>query len=146
GGPLDLVFIPNWLSNVEVMWEEPSLARFLHRLGTFSRLLCFDKRGSGVSDPVPLAALPTLEEWMEDVRAVMNAAHVQRAALLGSAEGGPLAMLFAAPYPGRTSAVGLGATTARALRDVDYPWGLPADRVPRLLERLREVWGTGDTA
>src|SRR6059036_467606 len=89
-GPLDLVFIPNWLSNVEVMWEEPSLARFLRRLGTFSRLLCFDKRGSGVSDPVPLTALPTLEEWMEDVRAVMNAAHVQRAALLGSAEGGPL--------------------------------------------------------
>jgi class 3 adenylate cyclase len=146
GGPLDLVFIPNWLSNVEVMWEEPSLARFLHRLGTFSRLLCFDKRGSGVSDPVPLAALPTLEEWMEDVRAVMNAAHVQRAALLGSAEGGPLAMLFAATYPERTSALVLVDTTARALRDVDYPWGLPADRVPRLLERLREVWGTGDTA
>jgi hypothetical protein len=66
-GPRDLVFVPSWGSNVDVMWEEPSLARFLHRLATFSRLLCFDKRGTGVSDPVPLATLPTLEQWMEDV-------------------------------------------------------------------------------
>lgn len=145
-GPLDLVFIPNWLSNVEVMWEEPSLARFLHRLGTFSRLLCFDKRGSGISDSVPLAAPPTLEDWTEDVCAVMNASHVQRAALLGTAEGGPMAVLFAAAYPERVSALILVDTTARALRDVDYPWGLPADVVPRVLDRLREVWGTGDAA
>ena len=145
-GPLDLVFIPSWLSNVDVMWEEPSLARFLHRLGTFSRLLCFDKRGSGVSDPVPLTALPMLEEWMEDVRAVMDAAHVERAALLGIAEGGPMAMLFAATYPERTSALILIDTAARLLRDVDYPCGIPADRVPRFLASLKEMWGTGNYA
>ena len=144
-GPRDLVFIPSWLSNVDAMWEEPSLARFLRRLGTFSRLLCFDKRGSGVSDAVPLAALPTLEEWMTDVCTVMDAAHVERAALLGSAEGGPMAMLFAATYPERTSALILVDTSARMLRDADYPWGLPADRVPRVLERLKDTWGTGRT-
>jgi len=145
-GPLGLVFIPSWLSNVDAMWEEPSLARFLHRLGTFSRLLCFDKRGSGVSDPVSLTALPTLEEWMEDVRAVMDAARLERAALLGIAEGGPMAMLFAATYPERTSALILVDTAARLLRDVDYPWGMPADRVPRFLESLKALWGTGNTA
>src|SRR5262249_49317350 len=144
-GPLDLVFIPSWLSNVDAMWEEPSLARFLRRLGTFSRMLCFDKRGSGVSDPVPLSATPTLEQWMTDVCTVMNAAHVERAALLGSAEGGPMAMLFAATYPERTSALILIDTSARVLRDTDSPWGLPVDRVPRLLERLKDTWGTGDT-
>ena len=82
-GPLDLVFIPWWVSNVDAMWEEPSIASFLHRLSTFSRLLCFDKRGTGVSDPVPLAALPTLEQWSDDVRSVMQAVGSKRAALLG---------------------------------------------------------------
>lgn len=144
-GPLGLAFIPSWLSNVDAMWEEPSLARFLNRLATFSRLVCFDKRGSGVSDPVPLAALPTLEEWMEDVRAVMDAARLEHAALLGIAEGGPMAMLFAATYPERTSALILVDTAARLLRDVDYPCGLPADQVPRFLARLKDVWGTGET-
>ncbi|HYV68264.1 MAG TPA: adenylate/guanylate cyclase domain-containing protein [Myxococcales bacterium] len=144
-GPLDLVFIPSWLTNVDAMWEEPSLAGFLRRVATFSRMLCFDKRGSGVSDPVPLAAVPTLEQWMADVATVMDAAHVERAALLGSAEGGPMAMLFAATHPERTSALILVDTSARMLRDTDYPWGVPADRVPRLLERLKDRWGTGRT-
>src|SRR5262245_2904503 len=102
-GPLDCVFVPSWASNVDVMWEEPSLARFLLRLGTFSRLICFDKRGTGVSDPVPLAALPTLEQWMEDVRIVMDAVGSTRTALLGDAEGGQMAMLFAASCPERVS-------------------------------------------
>src|SRR5438094_7928968 len=79
-GPRDLVFVPNWGSNVEVMWEEPSLARFLRRLATFSRLLCFDKRGPGVSDPVPRAALPPLEQCVEDVRGVVDGARSARAA------------------------------------------------------------------
>jgi pimeloyl-ACP methyl ester carboxylesterase len=142
-GPLDLVFIFYWASNVDVMWEEPSIARFLRRLATFSRLLCFDKRGSGVSDPVPLAAVPTLEQWTDDVRTVMDAAGSKRAALLGHADGGQMAMLFAATYPERTSALILVDTCARHLRDVDYPWGLPADRVPRYLQRTEELWGTG---
>lgn len=82
-GPLDVVFVSNWMTNLDVMWEEPSLARFLHRLASFSRLLCFDKRGTGVSDPVPTAAPPTLEQWMDDVRAVMDAVGSERAALFG---------------------------------------------------------------
>jgi len=102
-GPLDVVFVPTWNTNVDVMWEEPSLARFLRRLASLGRLLCFDKRGTGVSDPVSLAALPTLEQWNDDVRAVMDAVGSQRAALVGVAEGGPMAMLFAATYPERTS-------------------------------------------
>jgi class 3 adenylate cyclase len=142
-GPLDLVCIPSWATNVDVMWEEPSVARFLHRLATFSRLLCFDKRGTGVSDPVPLAALPTLEEWMDDVRTVMEAAGSKRAALLGSAQGGQMAMLFAATYPERVSALILAATGARALQDVDYPWGLPADWVAWALQGVEDIWGTG---
>ena len=99
-GPLDLVLIPGWTSNVEVMWEEPTVARFLRRLATFSRLLCFDKRGSGVSDSVSLSSLPTLEQWMDDVRTVMDAAGSRHAALLGARDGGQMAMLFAATYPG----------------------------------------------
>src|SRR5262249_21176228 len=86
-GPLDLVFISSWVSNVEVLWEEPLFAQFLRRLATFSRLLCFDKRGSGISDPVPLAAMPTLEQWTDDVRTVMDAVGSKRAALLGVTEG-----------------------------------------------------------
>jgi class 3 adenylate cyclase len=142
-GPRDLVFVPNWGSNVDVMWEEPSLAHFLRRLSTFSRLLCFDKRGTGVSDPVTLDALPTLEQWMEDVRSVMNAVGSPRTAILGDSEGGQMAMLFAATYPERVSALILTNTAARHLRDVDYPWGLPARSVEPFLQRMRELWGTG---
>jgi len=141
-GPLDLVFIPGWANNVEVMWEEPTLSSYLRRLATFSRLLCFDKRGTGVSDPVPLAALPTLEEWMDDVRAVMDAAGSKRAALLGSNEGGPMAMLFAATYPERVSALILYDAFARLLRDIDYPWGFPPDLVSQFLQQIEEGWGT----
>jgi class 3 adenylate cyclase len=142
-GPFDVVLIPSWTTNVDAMWEEPTLARFLRRLGTFSRLLCFDKRGTGVSDPVPLAALPTLEQWNDDERAVMDAVGSQRAALIGVAEGGPMAMLFAATYPERTSALVLVNTFARLLRDADYGYGYPADRVPKVLARLEELWGIG---
>ena len=142
-GPRDLVFVPNWGSNVDAMWEEPSLARFLRRLATFSRVICFDKRGCGVSDPVPLAALPTLEHWMEDVRSVMDAVGSRRTALLGDAEGGQMAMLFAATYPERVSALVLTNTAARHRRDADYPWGVPSRSVAPYLQRLEELWGTG---
>jgi pimeloyl-ACP methyl ester carboxylesterase len=142
-GPLDLVFIPSWTSNVDAMWEEASLARFLRRLATFSRLICFDKRGSGVSDTVPLAALPTLEQWSDDVRTVMQAAGSKRAALLGHSVGGQMAMLFAATHPEQTSALILVDSRARAIRDVEYPWGLPVDPLPLLLEDAGRLWGTG---
>jgi pimeloyl-ACP methyl ester carboxylesterase len=118
-GPLDLVYIPWFVGNVDVMWEEPSLARFLRRLGTFSRLLCFDKRGAGVSDAVS-PSLPTFEHWSDDVQTVMKAARSQRAALLGHGYGGMLAMFFASTYPEQISALILVDACARTLRDVDY--------------------------
>jgi class 3 adenylate cyclase len=139
---LDLVLIPWWVGNVDVMWEEPSIARFLRRLATFSRLLCFDKRGAGVSDTV-LLSLPTFEQWSDDVRTVMKAARSKRAALLGHGYGGMVATFFASTYPEQTSALILVDACARSLRDVDYPWGLPADRVPRAIELIEGQWGTG---
>ncbi|MGR9106122.1 MAG: adenylate/guanylate cyclase domain-containing protein [Gammaproteobacteria bacterium] len=142
-GPLDLVVIPSWLNNIDAMWDEPSLAHFLRRLATFSRLLCFDKRGAGVSDTVSLAELPTLEQWSDDVRTVMDAAGSKRAALLGLGAGAQMAMLFAATYPEQTSSLILVNSSARRLRDVDYPWGLPEERLPLRLERIEELWGNG---
>src|SRR5260370_40219620 len=79
----DLLFLPNWLTNAEVMWDEPSLAAYLQRLATFSRVICFDRRGTGVSDPVMLSSLPTLDSWMDDARVVMDTVGSTRAALLG---------------------------------------------------------------
>src|SRR6266567_8289070 len=86
-GPMDLVLVPGWLSHVESVWEEPELARFLERLATFSRLILFDKRGTGLSDRVPETELPTLEQRMSDVQAVMEAVGSERAAVLGVSEG-----------------------------------------------------------
>src|SRR5207244_10818513 len=102
-GPIDLVFVHGWISHIEHLWEEPSVARFLGRLASFSRLILLDKRGTGLSDPVPLDRLPTLEERMDDVRAVMAAAGSSRAALLGTSQAGALSPLFAATYPARTT-------------------------------------------
>ncbi|MHC4537155.1 MAG: alpha/beta fold hydrolase [Planctomycetota bacterium] len=98
-GPLDLVYVQGWVSHVELAWEEPTLAHFLSRLASFSRLIAFDKRGTGLSDRVPNDQLPTLEERMDDMRAVMDAVGSERAALFGVSEGGNLCALFAATYP-----------------------------------------------
>src|SRR5436853_4080736 len=126
-GPVDLVFIPTWVTNLDAMWEEPSLAQFLRRLARFSRLICFDKRGSGVSDPVPLGALPTLEQWMDDVRVVMDAAGSERAAIFG--HGTPMALVFAAAHPERTTALAIAEGRARSTRADDYPAGLPRNLI-----------------
>lgn len=143
-GPLDLLHISTWTSNLDVMWEEPSLARYLERLASFSRLICFDKRGTGISDPVPLGDLPTLEDWMDDARTVLDAIGAERVALVGDAEGGPMAMLLAATYPERVSALVLVNTMARHLADDDYPFGLPPETVPDLVGRFESGWGTGN--
>ncbi|MGZ8571346.1 MAG: adenylate/guanylate cyclase domain-containing protein [Actinomycetota bacterium] len=111
-GPLDLVFVMGWTSNVEALWEEPDLARFLTRLASFSRLILFDKRGVGLSDRVPADRLPSLETRMDDVRAVMDAAGSERAVVFGVSEGGPMAVLFAATYPERTIGLVLYGTVA----------------------------------
>ncbi|MGH8912466.1 MAG: alpha/beta fold hydrolase, partial [Acidimicrobiia bacterium] len=101
---LDLTFIPGWVSNVEECWEQPGLAAFLERLASFSRLILFDKRGTGLSDRVDTDRLPTLEERMDDVRAVLDAAGSEQTALFGHSEGGSMSILFAATYPHRTRA------------------------------------------
>lgn len=133
-GPIDLAFVMGWTSNIEAMWEEPSLARFLNRLASFCRLIIFDKRGVGLSDRVPDTALPTLETRMDDVRAVMDAAGWERAVVFGVSEGGPLSILFAATYPERTIGLVLFGTSPRQaggteaehreyVEDVDRSWG-----------------------
>ena len=121
-GPIDLVYVMGWLSNIDEFWTEPSWARFLGRLASFSRLVIFDKRGTGLSDRVDDAHLPSLEQRMDDVRAVMDAVGSQRAALFGVSEGASMSALFAATYPGRTLAFISFGGFARLLEAPDYPW------------------------
>jgi pimeloyl-ACP methyl ester carboxylesterase len=139
-GPLDLIYVPGWISNVELNWEEPAHAHVLDRLASFSRLILFDKRGTGMSDPVPLDGLPTLEERMDDVRAVLDAVECQQAALFGFSEGGLMSILFAATYPERITALALYGTFAKRIKSPDYPWApSPEDRA-RELENLERNW------
>jgi pimeloyl-ACP methyl ester carboxylesterase len=120
-GPFDLIWVPGWISNVEESWEVPEYAHFLRRLASFSRLILFDKRGTGLSDRVSNDRLPTLEERMDDVRAVLEATGSERAAVFGASEGGNLSVLFAATYPERVRALVLLAVYAKRLRTPDYP-------------------------
>ena len=137
-GPFDLVWVPGWVSHLEHDWDEPSSARFLNRLASFSRLIRLDKRGTGLSDRVSPAELPTLEERMDDVRAVMDAAGSERAALLGASEGGSLGALFAATYPERTTALVLYAANAR------HPaHDLTAEQLQPILDAFERSWGQG---
>jgi pimeloyl-ACP methyl ester carboxylesterase len=142
-GPVDLVFVHGWISHIEHLWEEPSLARFLNRLASFSRLILLDKRGTGLSDPVPLDKLPTLEERMDDLRAVMAAAGSKRAALLGTSEAGALNLLFSATHPDRTAALILLNSYARLTWAEDYPCGIRPNDADRLLEAIESGWGKG---
>jgi pimeloyl-ACP methyl ester carboxylesterase len=140
-GRVDLVFVPGFVSHVEVVWEEPRIARFLERLAGFSRVVMFDKRGTGMSDRVSIDRLPTLEERMDDVRAVMDAAGSQRAALFGFSEGSPMCTLFAATYPQRTAALMIFGGYARWIRDEDFPWAPTRERHERLFGPLEATWG-----
>ena len=139
--PLDLVFVMGWVSHMEYFWREPSFARFLRRLSSFSRLILFDKRGTGLSDRVPINRLPTLEQRMDDVRAVMDAAGSERAALCGVSEGGPMCSLFAATYPEKTSALVMIGTYAKRVRDADYPWAPSVEERQHFFEEIRRHWG-----
>ncbi|HXC70049.1 MAG TPA: alpha/beta fold hydrolase [Pyrinomonadaceae bacterium] len=139
--PLDLVFVMGWVSHMEYFWREPSFARFLMRLASFSRLILFDKRGTGLSDRVPINQLPTLEQRMDDVRAVMDAVGSERAALCGVSEGGPMCSLFAATYPEKTLALVMIGTYAKRIRDADYPWGPTPEQREQFFEVMRKQWG-----
>ncbi|MGK2858322.1 MAG: alpha/beta fold hydrolase [Thermoanaerobaculia bacterium] len=140
-GMIDLVFVMGWVSHLEYFWREPSFARFLSRLASFSRLILFDKRGTGLSDRVPLDQLPTLEQRMDDVRAVMEAAGSTRAALCGVSEGGPMCSLFAATYPEKTSALVMIGTYAKRIRDADYPWGPTQEQREAFFDLMQSEWG-----
>ena len=140
-GPLDLVYVPGWVSHVEQAWEEPTLARFLRRLGSFSRLIVFDKRGTGLSDRVPDDKLPTLEERMDDLRAVMDAAGSERAAVFGVSEGGNLCALFAATYPERTTSLVMFGCFAKRIWSPDYPWAPTPEKRQQEYELVEREWG-----
>ena len=143
-GPRDIVFVPDHPNNIEIMWEEPALARFLERLATMGRLICFDKRGTGISDPVPLGAIPTIERWMDDITTVIDAVGCQRVVVFGHGDGGPIAMLFAATYPERTAGLVLGDTFARMRHAADYPDGLSEADAENKAARLYEFWGSDE--
>jgi len=138
-GPIDLVLVPGWVSNLDVFWEEPRLERLLTRLASFSRLILFDKRGTGLSDRV--ADMPSLEVRMDDVRAVMDAVGSERAALFGYSEGGAMCILFAATYPDRASALILGGAFARRTSAPDYPWAPAAGQQLAAIEQIEADWG-----
>jgi pimeloyl-ACP methyl ester carboxylesterase/DNA-binding CsgD family transcriptional regulator len=137
-GPIDLVLVLGWVSHLAYVWELPAMATFLNRLASFSRLILFDKRGCGMSDRVH--PLPTLEQRMDDVRAVMDAAGSKRAALLGISEGGVMSALFAATYPERAAGLIIDGSYPSALRRPGYPWGITEEQFEQNLVRARETW------
>jgi pimeloyl-ACP methyl ester carboxylesterase/DNA-binding winged helix-turn-helix (wHTH) protein len=139
--PLDLVFVMGWVSHLEYFWREPTFASFLLRLASFARLILFDKRGTGLSDRVPINELPTLEQRMDDVRAVMDAVGSERAALCGVSEGGPMCSLFAATYPEKTLALVMIGTYAKRIRDAEYPWAPTTEQRQHFFEEMRQEWG-----
>jgi len=140
-GPLDLVWVPGFVSHLEFGWENPALVHVSQRLAAFARTIAMDKRGTGLSDRG--VDLPTMEQRMDDLRAVMDAAGSQRAALLGVSEGGPLAMLLAATYPQRVSALVLCGTYASFLQAPGYPWGISPEQHDSLIQYMEPRWGTG---
>jgi class 3 adenylate cyclase len=143
-GPLDLVFLSSWISQIEHIWAHPSGARFFNRLANFSRVITLDKRGSGLSDRV--SGTPDVDERIDDVRAVMDAVGSERAALFGTSEGGILGAVFAATYPERTVALVMSGSGARFTPAENHPWGW-GEEAQRLVESyIENSWGTGEGA
>jgi class 3 adenylate cyclase/pimeloyl-ACP methyl ester carboxylesterase len=138
-GPHDLILVPGFISHLELVWEEPGVARFLERLASFSRVIMFDKRGTGLSDRG--GSPPTLEERMDDVLAVMEAARSERAALFGVSEGGPMSVLFAATFPERTRALIIYGSYAKGSWSEEHPWMLKIEQYERWISRIPETWG-----
>jgi class 3 adenylate cyclase len=141
-GPVDLVFITQWGTNVDTIWEEPSAARYFDRLASFARVIVFDKRGTGVSDPIPLDDIPPVDRWMEDIHTVMNAVGTERAVIVGDTEGGSLAIVFAATYPERTQSLVLINAIARSFYGPEYPIGYGPEEQRRISEMFVSQHGT----
>lgn len=143
-GPIDIVAVPGGVTNIDAIWQHPVYARSNERMGTFSRYVLFDKRGGGLSDRLAAGAAPTLEERMDDIRAVMDAAGSPSAVLYGVADGGPLSILFAATYPERVRGLILLSTYARRLRADDHPWAPTREEHRGIVERIVAGWGIPD--
>jgi class 3 adenylate cyclase/alpha-beta hydrolase superfamily lysophospholipase len=144
-GPPDLVYVTGF-GHVDVRWEDPLSAAFLERLASFSRLIMFDRRGTGVSDAVPDSAIPTWEGWADDVRAVLDASGSERVVVFAEFDGGPTGLLFASMHPERVSGLILANATARTLWDDDYPIGIPSEVIDGRLDVYKAAWGTLDMA
>src|SRR5918996_5819962 len=139
-GPIDLVLVLGFATHLELQWEAPPFARFVGRLSSFARVIIFDKRGTGLSDPV--AEVPNLELRIDDVRAVMDAAGSERAVLFGISEGGPMSVLFAATHPDRVTALVLCGAMGRTTEAPDYPWASPAEALRESAEEfIAPYWG-----
>jgi class 3 adenylate cyclase len=137
-GPIDVVLVPGFMSHLDADWDNPVRTRLLMRLSSFCRLIRLDKRGTGLSDRVKIG---TLEERMDDVRAVMDAAGSEKAALFGYSEGGPMSILFSATYPERTTALIMYGSYARRLRAPDHPYGMLPEEFDAFIQRLEREWG-----
>jgi class 3 adenylate cyclase/pimeloyl-ACP methyl ester carboxylesterase len=142
-GPVDLVLATEFWHSIEVQWDQPDLAAFLERLGTFSRVISFDQRGSGVSDPVSLRELTSLDLWMDDINVVMDEVGSDSAVLYGIGGGGTMSMLFAATRPQRVSGLVLVNSFARLARGEDYPWGRAPEQETEVHDVMRTGWGRG---
>ena len=139
-GPLDLMFVPGFVSNVEAIWQSPNRSRFLRRLASFCRVIIFDKRGTGMSDRG--SQIFTLEQRMHDVQTILNEVGSDRAALFGISEGGPMSLLYAATYPERTSALVLYGTYAKRSWSPDYAFGWTDEKWDNVLDNIEHHWGT----
>ena len=140
-GPIDVAFVPGFVSNVEHVWEVPNMPELLARVASFARVILWDKRGTGLSDPV--VGVPTLEERIDDLKAVLDAVGSERTALWGVSEGGPMSLLFAASYPERITALILYGTSPRFTRTPDFPYGWDEELERRMLTEMEERWGEG---
>src|SRR6266566_556170 len=135
-GPPDILMLDQWFSHMEAQWDVLPLASFRERLASFGRLIMFDKRGSGMSDPVPTSTLPTLEEWMDDAGAVLDAAASEKAVVIANLGGGLLGTTFAAAHPERVASLVLVSSFARFLAAEDYPFGGSTEAIELLMEEI----------
>ena len=142
-GSVDLVLVHGWVSNIDLQWDGPQLSSFLSRLASFTRLITFDKRGTGLSDRVAVNELPTLEQRMDDLRAVMDAAGSEQAAFFGVSEGGALCLLFAATHPERVRAVITFGSYAKRVWSPEYPWAPTPEKREAEYAQILATWGTG---
>ncbi|MCA1831938.1 MAG: alpha/beta fold hydrolase [Actinomycetota bacterium] len=140
-GPLDIVVVPNWITHVEAMWEIPSIERYLRRLASFARVIVYDHLGNGMSDPIPLDRPAPLEQRMDEVNGVMAAAGSERAAIVGFESGGPMALVFAATYPDKVTALTIIDSYARVTKTQGFEIGIPEEIVKPFFDVVVQTWG-----